>query len=120
MSAKITRIGPSQYSPTRARAVIHRGVMTTAVVSRDKAPSLYTQSKDALALLDERLAEAGTSKSSLLMVMIYITDIAAKAEFNRAWDEWVDRANLPLRACVGVSLEGADLVELVATAAIID
>jgi enamine deaminase RidA (YjgF/YER057c/UK114 family) len=32
------------------------------------------------------------------MVMIYITDIANKPEFNRAWDEWVDRSNLPLRA----------------------
>ena len=48
---------------------------------------------------------------------LYITDIARKPEFNRAWDEWVDRANLPLRACVGASLEHDDLIELVVTAA---
>ncbi len=52
------------------------------------------------------------------MVMIYIRDITMKPEFNRAWDEWVDHQNLPLRACVGASLEHDDLVELVVTAAI--
>lgn len=52
------------------------------------------------------------------MVMIYISDIANKSEFNRAWDEWVDRTNLPLRACVGAPLENDDLVELVVTAAV--
>jgi enamine deaminase RidA (YjgF/YER057c/UK114 family) len=52
------------------------------------------------------------------MVMIYVVDITQKAEFNRAWDEWVDRGDLPVRACVGVSLEGGDLVELVATASL--
>ncbi len=92
--------------------------MTTAVVSPDKSPSLYDQARAALAALDQSLAEAGTNKAGLLMVMVYITDISAKAEFNRAWDEWVDREHLPLRACVGASLEGADLVELVATATV--
>ena len=69
-------------------------------------------------MLDNNLAEAGTDKSRLLMVMIYLTDIDAKPEFNGAWDEWVDRDNLPLRACVGAPLEGDFLVEIVATAAV--
>lgn len=114
----IRRIGPSRYSPTRSRIVTHQGVITTVAVSPDKSPSLYEQSRAALSVLDQHLAEAGTEKSKLLMVMIYLADVTAKAEFNRAWDEWVDRANLPLRACVGVALEGNDLVELVATAAV--
>ena len=68
--------------------------------------------------IDRNLAEAETHKSRILMVMIYITDIANKPEFNRAWDEWVDRSNLPLRACVGAPLENNDLVELVVTATV--
>jgi enamine deaminase RidA (YjgF/YER057c/UK114 family) len=52
------------------------------------------------------------------MVTIYITDTAMKSQFNRAWDEWVDRDNLPLRACVGAALENDDLVELIVTATI--
>ena len=70
-----------------------------------------------MAQIDLNLAEAGTDKSRISMVMIYVTDIADKPELNRAWDEWVDRDNLPLRACVGADLENDDLVELVVTAA---
>jgi enamine deaminase RidA (YjgF/YER057c/UK114 family) len=92
--------------------------MTTVAVSPDKTPSLYEQSRAALAVLDQHLSEGGTDKSKVLMVMIYLADIGAKAEFNRAWDEWVDREHLPLRACVGVALEGKDLVDLVATASV--
>ena len=117
MQAMISRIGPSRYSATRNRIIIHNGVVTTVAVSPDKSTSLYRQAQAALGVLDQHLAEAGTDKSRLLMVMIYVADITQKSEFNRAWDEWVDRANLPVRACVGVSLEGDDLVELVATAA---
>lgn len=113
----IHRIGPSRYSATRSRVVIHQGIIMTVAVSPAKPASVYEQSKAALDVLDQHLDEAGTDKSKLLMVMIYLADIASKAEFNRAWDEWVDRTHLPLRACVGVALEGADLVELVATAA---
>jgi enamine deaminase RidA (YjgF/YER057c/UK114 family) len=36
---------------------------------------------------------------------------------NKAWDEWVDRANPPMRACLGVDLEPPHLVEIVVTAA---
>jgi enamine deaminase RidA (YjgF/YER057c/UK114 family) len=114
--AAITRIGPSRLSPTRSRSMIHKGVVTTVTTSSIKISSLYEQARDALAAIDRQLQEASTDKSRIPMVMIYITDIARKPEFNRAWDEWVDRVNLPLRACIGASLEHDDLVELVVTA----
>jgi enamine deaminase RidA (YjgF/YER057c/UK114 family) len=114
----IQRIGPSRLSPTRARIIIHDGVVTTVAVSTTKVPSLYEQARDALAQIDRNLAEAGTEKANILMVMAYVTDVTDKPEFDRAWNEWVDRDQLPLRACVGVALENDDLVELVVTAAI--
>jgi enamine deaminase RidA (YjgF/YER057c/UK114 family) len=43
--------------------------------------------------------------------------MALKGEMNRAWDEWVDRANPPMRACIGVELEPPHIVEIVVTAA---
>ena len=113
----IKRVGPSKLSPTRARIVIHDGVLTTVAVSTVKVPSLYEQARDALAQIDRNLAEAGTDKTRILMVMAYIIDITNKPEFDRARDEWVDRTHLPLRACVGAELENDDLVELVVTAA---
>ena len=36
---------------------------------------------------------------------------------NEAWLAWVDPANAPQRACLGVELEGQDLVEIVVVAA---
>lgn len=114
----ITRIGKSRLSNTRSRSIVHQGVLTTVSVTGDTTQPLYEQSAQALAVLDQNLAEAGTDKSRVLMVMIYLTDIDAKPEFNRAWDEWVDRDYLPLRACVGAPLEGDFLVEIIATAAV--
>ncbi|NKB19300.1 MAG: RidA family protein [Alphaproteobacteria bacterium] len=113
----IHRIGPSKYSPTRSRIIVHEGVVTTVATASVKSQSLYEQAQDALTNIDLHLAEVGTDKSNVLMVMIYLSDISQKSEFNRAWDEWVDRENLPLRACIGAGLEEADLVELVVTAA---
>ncbi len=102
--------------PTRSRAVIRDGIVTTVATSASKAPSLYAQACNALATIDRNLAEAGTNKSRILTAMVYITDMSRKPELNRAWDEWVDSANPPMRACLGVALEGDDLVEIVVTA----
>jgi enamine deaminase RidA (YjgF/YER057c/UK114 family) len=114
----IKRIGPSRSAQTRGRAVIYNGVVTTVATAEAKTPSLYAQARDALAVIDRNLAEAGSDKSRILTAMVYITDMGNKPELNRAWDDWVDRANLPMRACLGVALEGDDLVEIVVTAAV--
>jgi enamine deaminase RidA (YjgF/YER057c/UK114 family) len=114
----IQRFGPSPIGQTRGRTVIYNGVVSTVATADTKAASLYAQARDALAVVDRNLIEAGTDKSRILTAMVYITDISNKPELNRAWDEWVDRANLPMRACLGVDLEGDDLVEIVVTAAV--
>jgi len=104
-------------TPTRSRAVAHDGIVFTVAVSPDPAPSFYEQTRKALKRIDESLAMSGTDKSLILSVIVYIADIGRKEEMNRAWDEWVDRANPPMRACLGVDLEHPHLVEIVATAA---
>jgi enamine deaminase RidA (YjgF/YER057c/UK114 family) len=93
-------------------------VVTTVATAGTKAPSLHAQARDALAVIVHNLIEAGTEKSRILTAMVYITDMHNKPELNRAWDEWVDRTNLPMRACLGVELEGDDLVEIVVTAVV--
>lgn len=102
----------------RSRVVIHGGLVFTVATAREKTPSLRAQTSSALALLDANLAEAGTNKSKLLSATVYITDMARKPEMNAAWMEWVDPANPPQRACIGVALEGDDLIEIVAVAAL--
>ena len=105
-------------TPTRSRAVIHGGIVYAVATAPTKTPSLYEQTRDALAAIDRTLAEAGSNKSRILRATVYITDMAQKDEMNRAWDEWADRANPPMRACVAVGLTGDSLVEIVLTAAI--
>ena len=103
--------------PTRSRAVIHDGRVHAVSFVADKAPDMYRQTVSALAHIDATLREAGTDKSRILTALVYIADMAQKAEMDRAWNEWVDRANPPMRACLGVTLDGKDLVEIVITAA---
>jgi enamine deaminase RidA (YjgF/YER057c/UK114 family) len=72
--------------------------------SADADADVYAQTKDILAQIDAHLAAAGTDKSRLLSVNIWLPDIATFAEMNRAWDEWVDGGNLPARATVEARL----------------
>jgi enamine deaminase RidA (YjgF/YER057c/UK114 family) len=102
----------------RSRVVIHDGLVFTVATAREKSASLAAQTASALAVLDRHLAEAGTDKSKLLSATVYITDMARKPEMNEAWLSWVDRENPPMRACIGVALEGDDLIEIVAIAAL--
>ena len=105
-------------TPTRSRAVVHGGLVFTVAVSPDPAPpDVYRQTQRALKRIDESLAMSGTGKSRILSAIVYIADIARKEEMNRAWNEWVDPANPPMRACLGVDLEHPHLVEIVVTAA---
>ena len=103
--------------PTRSRAAVHGDLVMTVAVAPDPVPSsMYEQSVKALARLDESLALCGSDKSRILSAIVYITDVERKAEMNRAWDEWVDMKNPPMRACIGVVLEPPHIVEIVVTA----
>ncbi|HTQ82056.1 MAG TPA: RidA family protein [Pseudolabrys sp.] len=104
-------------TPTRSRAVVHDGVVSTVAVSPDGDATYYEQTRKALRRIDESLAMSGSDKSRILSAIVYIADIRQKEEMNRAWDEWVDRGNPPMRACLGVDLEPPHLVEIVVTAA---
>ena len=104
-------------TPTRSRAVVHDDlVMTVAVAPDPVTSSMYEQTARALARIDESLALCGSDKSKILSAIVYIADMKLKGEMNRAWDEWVDSKNPPMRACLGVELEPPHIVEIVVTA----
>ena len=105
-------------TPTRSRAVAHDDLVFTVAVAPDPVtPSMYEQTVKALARIDESLAMCGTGKNKILSAIVYIADMKRKSEMNRAWDEWVDSKNPPMRACIGVELEAPHIVEIVVTAA---
>lgn len=101
----------------RSESVEHNGILYTAVIAPDLSADFKSQTHQALEQLDTNLAEAGTDKTSLLSVTIYITDMSRKPILNEIWDAWIGPYNWPQRACVEAKLEGNTLVEIVAIAA---
>ena len=101
----------------RSESVEHNGLVYTAVIAPDLSADLRSQTEQSLAQLDANLVEAGTDKTRLISVTIYITDIEKKSIVNEVWDPWIGSDNWPQRACVEVKLEGDTLVEIVALAA---
>ena len=112
----IERIDPG----TRLSETVAYGnlVFLAGHVAGDPDAGVYEQTRDILAQIDAHLAAAGTDRSRLLSVSIWLADIATFDELNRAWDEWVDRANLPARATVEARLASpAYKVEIAGVAA---
>ena len=107
----------SGTAPGRSSGVAHADFVFAVATARDKSGDLRAQTRDALAFLDESLAKLGTDKSRLLTATVYLTNMSKKAEMNAAWLDWVDAKNPPMRACIGVALDGRDLVEIVVCAA---
>ncbi len=101
----------------RSESVEHNGILYTAVIAPDLSTDFKSQTRQALEQLDTNLAEAGTDKTCLLSVTIYITDMSRKPILNEIWDAWIGPNNWPQRACVEAKLEGNTLVEIVAIAA---
>ena len=86
--------------------------------SDDAAAGVYEQTREVLGQIDAHLAAAGSDKTRLLSVSIWLPDISTFAEMNRAWDEWVDTSHLPARATVEARLASpAYKVEIAAVAA---
>ena len=102
------------------QVVIHGGVAyVCGQTAKDRSADIKGQTAEVLAKLDDRLARAGTDKSKLLMVNIYLADMAQRNQMNEVWQDWLGTAPRPARACVGAPLATADcLIEIVATAAV--
>jgi enamine deaminase RidA (YjgF/YER057c/UK114 family) len=110
----IKRIAGSVNS--RSRVVIADSLIFTVATAAIKSADLFDQTRQALEAVDKNLAESGSSKEHILCATVYISDMSKKGEMNRAWEEWVDSQNAPVRVCVGATLEGNDLVEIAVTA----
>lgn len=99
-------------------AVIANGTLITAgITTRADGGTVTEQTRDILEQIDALLAEAGTTKARLLSAAVWLRDIADFDEFNAVWDNWVDPANLPVRATVEARLAAPELkVEIQVTA----
>ena len=86
-------------------AVVHNmTVYLAGQVADDPAGDAEGQAADILRQIDALLNEAGTDKTYLLSVQIYLADMADFPAVNRAWDAWLDPRHKPARATVEARL----------------
>ena len=99
----IQRIKPG---PRMSGAVVHGNTVYLAgqVAQNAAGKSVGDQTKDILSIIDGLLAEAGTDKTKLLMVNIWLSDISTFAEMNGVWDKWIVAGATPGRATVEAKL----------------
>ena len=80
--------------------------------------NVATQTREVLAGIEKLLEQAGSDKSRLLMVTIYLRDIDDAIAVNAVWDRWVPLASAPVRVCVEARMAHHDfLIEIAVVAA---
>ncbi len=109
-----------QVSPRMAQAVTYNGAVHIAgQVANNRKAGIEDQTRQVLAKIDALLAEAGTSKSKLVAVNVFLPHITDFEAMNIVYDAWVDPERPPARACVEARLADPDLrIEMTAIAAV--
>lgn len=99
---------------------VHNGVCYLAgQVAPDASQDITGQTRQVLDAVDALLARAGTDKSKLLRVEIFLADLADFAAMNAVWEAWLPAGQAPPRATVQARLAKPEWrVEFVVTAAI--
>jgi len=70
-------------------------------VAQSLDADITTQTQEVLASVERLLIKAGSDKSRLLQVTLYLADIGA---MNAVWDDWLPAGTAPARACVEAKL----------------
>ena len=104
--------------PRMAKAVVHGDTVYLAGQVGTEGADIATQARDALASVDALLAQAGSDKSRILSVTVWLADMADFAQMNAVWDGWVAPGHAPARATGESALATPDYkVEIIVVAA---
>ena len=103
MAGEIQRFG---VNPRLSMAVSHGGsVYLSGQVAIDAAGGpIPEQAREVLRRIDDLLIEAGTDRSRLLTVTLYVADLATLPEINAIWLDWLAGAQPPCRTTVEAKL----------------
>jgi len=90
-------------------------------VADDRKAGIVSQTQQVLAKIDALLKEAGSDRSKLIAVNVFLPHITDFDTMNSVYDSWIDPANPPARACVEARLADPDLrVEMTAVALLLN
>jgi len=81
-------------------AVHGNTVYLAGQVAEDNTQDISGQTRQVLAAIDKLLGEAGSDKSKLLQVTIFIADMQDFPSMNAVWDGWIVPGATPPRATV--------------------
>jgi enamine deaminase RidA (YjgF/YER057c/UK114 family) len=98
-----------------SQVVVNNGtVYLSGQVGDDLTAGIEQQTRETLGSIERLLDLAGTDKTRILSVTIYLKDIDAHfAGMNSVWDSWLPKGVAPARATVEAKLcEPGILVEL--------
>lgn len=102
-----------------ADCVIHGGLVYLVEVPGNPGGDIVDQTKSLLMRVDTLLQQVGSSKSRLLMVTLYLADMADYEAMNSIWDAWIPLGHAPARACVQAVLADSQWrLEIVLTATV--
>lgn len=110
-----------RYGTTKrfSDSVVHSGTVYLVEVPSNLEAGVAAQTANLLASIETLLTQAGSDKSRLLMVTIYLTEMADYDAMNAVWDAWLPAGCAPARACVQSRLANPGYrVEMVVTAAL--
>lgn len=112
----IQRYGVAQrYS----ECVVHNRTAYLVEVPSNLEAGVVDQTANLLASVERLLERVGSDKACLLMVTIYLADMADYDGMNSVWDAWLPEGCAPSRACVQARLANPGFkVEMVLTAAL--
>ena len=119
MSATESKLQRLHVAARYSEAAVFNGVVYLAgMVPECTESDIRSQTADVLRQIDLRLAEAGSDKTRLLRVQIYLADIQDIVGMNEVWDAWVVSGSAPPRATVQAALANPSWrIEVVVTAA---
>ena len=102
-----------------SQIVTYNGTLYLAgQVGNDMNAGIEQQTRETLGNIERLLDLAGTDKTRLLSVTIYLKDMADYAGLNEVYDAWVAEGAAPGRACVEAKLyDPRVLVEMMVVAA---
>ncbi len=109
-----------EVGPLLSGAAAHGGIVYLAgLAADDLTQDIRGQTKQTLANIDRVLAQAGSDKSKLLRVEVWLADIGNFDSMNEVYQAWLDPENVPARVCVESRLwDDAAQVEIMVTAVV--
>jgi enamine deaminase RidA (YjgF/YER057c/UK114 family) len=105
--------------PSRCWGSAYKDFVWVLGMSDDFSLDFTGQMERSFAALEGGLLEAGSDKTRLISVQVYLYDVARKSEFDQKWSQWIgdNPDHWPMRSCVQVTFAGENKLEMLVVAA---